>query len=207
MKSDRLLVQQETIKVACVGASTTEGTGGYSYPAFLQTMLGDRFEVRNFGWSGCVVIQGQPMSYIGSPRHAGSLAYEADIVIIDMGGNDSKPEFWNGGNNTFRADYETLVRSYLDRQDPPLIVISTGNRAVKESWGINDRVIAQQVVPIQEEVAALYDAPVAPLRESFIGHEEAYIVEDGIHYTAAGYEAMARLYYNTLLPLVTVPAE
>lgn len=199
--------ERESVKIACVGASTTEGTGGYSYPAFLQTMLGGRCEVRNFGYAGCSVVRDRDLSYLGSTRHTDSLNYKADIVIIDMGGNDSQPGIWNGGNNTFREDYETLVKSYSEQENSPLILISAGNLAVKDSWGINDTVIAEQIVPIQQEIAEKYYALVAPLRERFIGHEEEYMVEDGIHYTAAGYKAMAQLYYDTLLTGATFPED
>ncbi|MEY4378897.1 MAG: hypothetical protein RLZ85_778, partial [Verrucomicrobiota bacterium] len=45
----------EPIKVACVGDSITLGSGaqkGKSYPAQLQGLLGDGYQVGNFGVSG-----------------------------------------------------------------------------------------------------------------------------------------------------------
>jgi len=49
------------IKVACVGDSITFGSGiadrdNASYPAQLQKLLGDGFEVKNFGVSGRTMI-------------------------------------------------------------------------------------------------------------------------------------------------------
>ena len=49
------------IKVACVGNSVTYGYGlkdraHDAYPVRLQTMLGDKYEVRNFGHSGATLL-------------------------------------------------------------------------------------------------------------------------------------------------------
>ena len=43
------------IKIACVGDSITAGVGsqnGQSYPTQLQALLGSKYEVKNFGYSG-----------------------------------------------------------------------------------------------------------------------------------------------------------
>ncbi|MGI6264686.1 MAG: GDSL-type esterase/lipase family protein [Acutalibacteraceae bacterium] len=198
---------RDLVKIACVGASTTEGTGGYAYPAFLQTMAGGRVEVRNFGYSGSAVMKDKPLCYFDSDKHKACLAYQADIVIVEIGGNDAKVDFWNGGNNTFAEDYDALVQSFREQGNDPLILISLGNRAVKDSFGIKDDIVANGVVPVQKATAEKYGYPTAPLREHFIGHEDEYIIDDGIHYTAAGYEEMARLFYETLLTVVDFPED
>ena len=61
----------ETIRVACVGDSITFGYGisnrdKNSYPAKLQNLLGDGFEVQNFGLSGARVTQDSGKPYYGS---------------------------------------------------------------------------------------------------------------------------------------------
>lgn len=203
----------DTIKVACIGASTTEGTKGYSYPAFLQTMLGGRFEVRNFGHGGTSVISGRELSYFNSVKYAASLAYKADIVIIDIGGNDTQPGIWNGGNNTFAQDYEELILSYLRQDNHPLVLLSLGNHMhqfdpSQTFWGSDESINVQYIIPILRGLAEKYGLPTVPLLESFIGHEEEYIdAEDGVHYTAAGYKAQAQLYYDKLTAVATFPAD
>lgn len=52
-----VLSAQQRIKVACVGNSITYGTGlsdraTQSYPVKLQKLLGERYEVENFGKPG-----------------------------------------------------------------------------------------------------------------------------------------------------------
>ena len=53
--------QQKVIKVACVGNSITQGVGVKdqkkdSYPAVLGRLLGDGYEVHNFGFSGRTLL-------------------------------------------------------------------------------------------------------------------------------------------------------
>jgi len=53
---------QDKIKVACIGNSVTYGYGHEnpevtSYPSQLATMLGDDYEVGNFGKSGATLLR------------------------------------------------------------------------------------------------------------------------------------------------------
>ena len=203
----------DTVKVACVGASTTEGTKGYSYPAFLQTMLGGRCEVRNFGVGGTSVVTGRDLSYTNTAQYAASLEFRADIVILDIGGNDTQPGIWNGGNNTFAKDYEDLVQSYLNQENHPLVMLSLGNHMHQFNpsqtfWGSDESVTVNHIIPILKDIAQKYQLPTAPLRDTFVGHELEYLdPDDGVHYTAAGYRAQAQLYYDTLAGVATFPAD
>ena len=88
------------IKVACVGDSLTEGytsTGANSgkkgpnaYPARLQSLLGSGYEVKNFGETGAFLMEGTSNPYKSGTEYEQSKAYNADIVIIMLGTNDSK---------------------------------------------------------------------------------------------------------------------
>lgn len=56
-----VLSAQQRIKVACVGNSITYGTGlsdraTQSYPVKLQKLLGERYEVENFGKPGATLL-------------------------------------------------------------------------------------------------------------------------------------------------------
>ena len=55
-------VVAEIIRVACVGNSVTYGLGisnreQYAYPVQLQQLLGDNYEVGNFGHSGATLLR------------------------------------------------------------------------------------------------------------------------------------------------------
>ncbi len=206
--TEKITFDHTPVKVACVGASTTEGTKGHSYPAYLQIMLGNGFEVRNFGYPGCSVIKNQAYSYIGTNTYyENSLAYGADIVIIDMGVNDAQPGFYNGGNNTFEQDYDELVSSYLNQPNQPLVLLSIGGRIYNgpSVWGHRDELITDFVMPAQQKIAEKYDLPTADLRGMLVAHDEYFDTDDGVHYTGPGYRAMAQLYYDELVKLIDMP--
>ena len=68
-------IQAQKIKVACVGNSVTYGHGienreKNSYPAQLQRMLGNGYEVANFGKSGATLLRKGHRPYNEQGRNA-----------------------------------------------------------------------------------------------------------------------------------------
>ena len=87
------------IKVACVGNSVTWGMTIIDrekncYPAQLQKMLGDKYEVRNFGHSGTTLLQHGHRPYVDQQEYQDALNFKADLVIIHLGLNDTDPRNW-----------------------------------------------------------------------------------------------------------------
>ena len=111
-----------TIKVACVGDSVTYGYGisdkeHDSYPAQLQQMLGDGYEVRNFGHNGATLLRHGHRPYNTLEEYGQALEYKADIVIIHLGLNDTDPRNWPHYAEEFIPDYHTLIEDF--RRDNP----------------------------------------------------------------------------------------
>ena len=211
----------KALKIACVGASTTEGTKGHSYPAYLKMILGNNCEVKNFGYPGASVTKGRQWSYIDGfhsenyqRMYKDSLAYKADVVIIDIGGNDANADVW--GRGTFSADYEELVNAYRNQGNDPLIMITAGthtypNDTLSADTNANlrsmDQMMTSKVIPAMVAVAEKYDIPIFDLYGMLMTDPAKYIdAEDGVHYTAAGYKTEAEEIAKMLLPLVNIPA-
>ena len=80
------------IRITCVGDSITDGIGASSgqntYPAQLQKILGDKYEVLNKGVSGTTVTNSDDRAYTKTSRYRESLTSQPDIVIILLGTND-----------------------------------------------------------------------------------------------------------------------
>lgn len=117
------------IKVACVGDSVTYGHSvklwpESNYPALLGKMLGDGYNVKNYGVSGSTVQPDGDQPYVITKAYEESLAYEADIIVFMMGSNDSKPENWKG-EEAFLMKYNTLIESYLQTEKKPVIYLCT----------------------------------------------------------------------------------
>ena len=110
---------QEKIKVACVGNSVTYGYGHRnpaetSYPTQLQQLLGEEYEVRNFGHSGATLLNKGHRPYTKLPEYQAALEWEPDIVIIHLGLNDTDPRNWPNYRDEFFADYTAIIDSFKE---------------------------------------------------------------------------------------------
>ena len=104
------VAQGQQIKVACVGNSITWGHGiqdrsHNTYPAQLQQLLGDGFDVRNFGNNGKCAQDEADDPYTKTKEYADALAFLPDIVIIKLGTNDSKPQNWKDAKRFKRGGH------------------------------------------------------------------------------------------------------
>ena len=115
------------IRVACVGNSITYGTGiadrdHYSYPVQLQQMLGDRYEVANFGKPGATLLRHGHRPYFEQKEFRDALGFRADIAVVHLGINDTDPRNWPNYRDEFVSDYLALVDS-LRHANPKMRVI------------------------------------------------------------------------------------
>ena len=104
------------IKVSCVGNSITYGMRledreRESYPAQLQEMLGDRYEVGNFGKSGATLLRHGHRPYFEQEEFRQAMAFAGDIVMIHLGVNDTDPRNWPHFRDEFVGDYLALIDS------------------------------------------------------------------------------------------------
>ena len=104
------------IKVSCVGNSITYGMrlddrGRESYPVRLQEMLGDRYEVANFGKSGATLLRHGHRPYFEQEEFRQAMDFAGDIVVIHLGINDTDPRNWPHFQDEFVGDYLALIDS------------------------------------------------------------------------------------------------
>jgi sialate O-acetylesterase len=106
--------QQHSLKVVCVGNSVTFGFGitdreTNCYPAQLQSMLGNGYEVANFGHNGATLLRKGHNPYVKTAEFTRLMQYKADIAIIDLGLNDTDPRDWPDHRLEFQSDYAWLI--------------------------------------------------------------------------------------------------
>ena len=111
------LAGRDRIKVACVGNSVTYGYGlkdraHDAYPVRLQNMLGDKYEVRNFGHSGATLLTQGHNPYVKLPEFRAALDFKADLVVIHLGLNDTDPRNWPHHADEFIPNYRALIDSF-----------------------------------------------------------------------------------------------
>lgn len=110
-------IAQSRIKVACVGNSVTYG---YTipdreincYPAQLGKMLGEQYEVGNFGKSGATLLNRGHRPYMKQEEFRQALKFAGDRVIIHLGLNDTDPRNWPNYRDDFIPDYLALIDSF-----------------------------------------------------------------------------------------------
>lgn len=111
------LFAKEKIKVACVGNSVTFGyllpdREVNAYPFQLQRMLGDGYEVGNFGKSGATLLNHGHRPYMQQEEFRKAIAFAADRVVIHLGLNDTDPRDWPNYRDEFISDYRALIDSF-----------------------------------------------------------------------------------------------
>lgn len=121
-------MSSQRIKVACVGNSVTYGAGikdraNNSYPVQLQKLLGDKYEVTNFGHSGATALKNGHKPYWVAPEFEQSKLFLPNIVIIHLGLNDQGMNNWPGHKEEFVNDYLELINTYKSLPTKPEVII------------------------------------------------------------------------------------
>lgn len=188
------------IKVACVGDSITFGSGiadrdNASYPAQLQKLLGEGFEVKNFGVSGRTMISKSPSAWTKTQQYKDALAYQPDIVLIKLGTNDSKRREYKQRQN-FDHDYSgaarILIREFRNLPSKPTVwLMNPVPSFIRFGHSINGAFIEDEVLPQIKKIARLTRTPVIDLHGPFLNRADLF--PDKIHPNAAGAAEMAKI--------------
>lgn len=189
---------QTTIKVACVGDSITEGYGikdGRTYPVQLQTLLGDGYDVENYGISGRTLLKKGDRPYWKEKKYEEVRAWQPNIVVIKLGTNDSKPQNWQY-KSKFKKDYVALVKSFQKLPSHPKVYICKPMPAYHANFSISPQVIKEEMLPLVEDVAEKTHAQVIDLYTPMLGHDD--LAPDGIHPTAEGDAILAQEVYKAI---------
>ncbi|MCF0223521.1 MAG: hypothetical protein HUK20_04565 [Fibrobacter sp.] len=198
--------------VACVGNSITEGyglNGATSYPQHLQRILGDEYTVANYGVSGKMFRRESNESYWSMDKFTQALSSNPNIVVIELGTNDSKffmnnyPEqgiynyYYNPEEHpkdAFYNDYEALIDTFANGQNAPEIYATLQPYSNNAGWFIMDSAIVNQINPIIKETAIKKGVHLIDLHKHFKTPE--WFLADSVHPNATGAEELAKIIGN-----------
>jgi lysophospholipase L1-like esterase/pimeloyl-ACP methyl ester carboxylesterase len=188
------------VRVACVGDSITAGSGTAlpdwdAYPSQLQRLLGDGYVVGNFGLSGSTLLNAGDKPYQQQPQFKKALSFKPDVVVIQLGTNDTKPQNWVH-KERFAADYADLVRQFQALPSKPRIFVNLPPYvAGKGNFGINEPVLLE-ALPLIQAVAKDTQASVIDVHAAFLNRDD--LLPDRVHPNTAGATLLAKTVYTAL---------
>ena len=188
------------LRVSCVGDSITEGTGlsnpsQDSYPAQLASMLGEDWEVGNFGKKSATVLKSGTTPYWNTSQYVPSHEFNPDIVVIMLGTNDAKPVNW-AHQSKFIGNYNELIQSYKSLASHPKIYICYPPPVYGEVAGITNARIQNEVIPKLREIASLNGVEVIDIYTTLSNKKSLF--PDKVHPNKEGARLLAQKVYQTI---------
>lgn len=182
---------QSEIKVACVGDSITNG-GGLTYKSFypgvLGEILGEGYQVLNFGESGATMQTDGNKPYWKQKDFQNVLLYNPDVVVIMLGTNDSKTQNWNP--ESFQRDYQAMIDTLNTLASKPEILLCFPPPAYSDAWTISDSIIRNGVSPIVQDLAHKNQLEIINVYKKM--SNLSHLFPDGIHPNDEGKVILAK---------------
>lgn len=197
------LSAQKKTKVACVGNSITYGAtlsdpATESYPSQLQQLLGNQYEVGNFGKSGATLLNKGHRPYMQQEEFRKALTFAGDIVIIHLGINDTDPRNWPKYRDFFVRDYLALIDSFKVVNPNCRIIISRltpiSDRHLRFESGTRDW--HDQIQLAIESVARYAGVQLMDFHE--VLYPYPFLLPDAVHPTKEGATLMAKAVYSAI---------
>ena len=180
------------INVACIGDSLTRGAGvrgkrELTWEYFLNEKLGEDYHVMNCGISGCTLQKEGDCPYVGSALYPYTLDLKADVYLVMLGSNDTKPQNWNEEN--YETQLKEFLKGYMSLSNHPRVIVMIPSECFPDETGkiafnINKNIIDNVLPGIIRKTAEDLDIEVIDLLRPTLDHEEWYV--DGVHPNAEG---------------------
>lgn len=190
-------------KVACVGNSITygylvENREQNAYPFQLGRLLGDDYEVGNFGKSRSTLLKKGHYPYVEQPEYAAALEFCPDVVIIHLGVNDTDPRNWPNYGDNFVREYVELINSFKAVNPDVRVILANLSPLLPKHPRFRSGTLVWRD-RVREAVVRAAEATGAEL----IDYGETLrdvpnLIPDGIHPDSAGSALMARAAYGAL---------
>jgi len=193
-------------KIACIGDSITAGFGikgekrkTHCYPSQLQRLLGDSYEVKNFGASGRTLLRDESKAWIKTGHYKKVKDYKPDVVVFKLGTNDSKMAHWIN-KDKMEGDLLKFIAEFREWNPKVKIYLCTPAACfnLKEGHaGICGLRIRDGIIPVIKKVVKenelFYIDLFTPLSD------KSDYFPDRVHPNESGAEAIAKLVYTALI--------
>lgn len=185
---DEPIVPSTPTRVACVGDSITQGVGvstpsQNSYPAQLGKLLGEGWDVRNYGRSGATLIETGDRPYNDTAQYIPSHDFNPNIVVIMLGTNDMKSKNI-AETDRYVSDYKTLIDSYKNLPSNPIIYICNPPPSYGSFAGITNNNILNVLLPKIQTVSTQNNVKVIDVYSALTNKKSLF--PDTLHPNNAG---------------------
>jgi len=190
---------KEPIKLACVGDSITAGVGagkGRSWPDQVRGMLGEKWDVKNFGVSGTTLLKNGDNPYQKKGAFKNAKDFNPDVVVIMLGTNDTKPQNWKNFKKDFEPDYKDLAKQFAETANKPRIFVCYPPYVAKDGhWGINEPNVLLEI-PVIKKVAEDMKLGLIDVHGATSGKDGLF--PDNVHPNADGAKVIAAAVFKAL---------
>lgn len=194
---------QKPVRVACIGNSITygmklENREREAYPFQLQRMLGEGYEVGNFGKNGATLLRRGHRPYLEQEEYRQAMAFAGDIVVIHLGVNDTDPRDWPNYGDEFVRDYLTLMDS-LRSANPKARFIVARITPIADRHPRFQSGTKQWHGEIQKAIETVAEQSGAELIDFFAPlYPHPWMLPDAIHPNVEGAELLAKTVYGAI---------
>ena len=197
------LYGQQPVKVACIGDSVTYGSliedrENNSYPAQLQRMLGEDYEVGNFGKPSATVLKKGHCPYMESQEFTDAMSFACDIAVIHLGLNDTDPRNWPNYGDEFTSDYLALIDSVRASNPQARILIALLSPVTPKHPRYNTGT-KEWHAAIQKEISAIAETAQVELIDFNSRLDSRHeLLPDSVHPTAEGAGILADIVFQAI---------
>ena len=192
--------------LACVGDSLTYGAGVRftrhrdSFPAQLNGLLGEEWQVLNYGLSWRTLQDSGDLPYRSDRFFKDSLECGAEIYLLMLGSNDAKYYNWDAGN--YRKELREFTAAYISLPQKPLVILMQPTSARKDKhgndpYGVRLDLLGNELHEIIGEVGKEYNCRVLDLYRLSKGHPDW--LQDDSHPNRRGNEMIAHYIFSALI--------
>ncbi len=183
------------IRWACIGNSITAGypNANLTYTTRLSAQLGPQFTVQNHGVSGVTLLKKGDNPYWNQTAFKNVFTFNPDIITIKLGTNDTKSGNWRNEAD-YVKDLTAMVDSLGTIPSHPQIWLCLPCPIFTNSFGINDSILTQFIIPRIQQVAQAKGLNVIDVNTPLRNHSNLF--SDGVHPTAAGADSIAAIFYR-----------
>lgn len=195
------LMAQKPLRITCLGGSMTYGvqvanSSKNAFPVQLQYLLGNRFEVLNFGVANASLLNAGLNGYSHSHQFRQAIRSGADIFILNFGTVESA-QLSTHYLASFETSYAALIQELRhSNKEARIILLKSPPAFTADTNFVHAGRIRSDINPAIERLAYRYHTEIIDLYSSFI--ERPDLFPDAVHPSSLGATVIAKRLYDVV---------